>query len=180
MKKNTGELLLGSMVFTLIISVMGANMFNVVLPTISKEFYLTPSQVSWMITGYMIVYAIGSVTYGKLSERYSLKGLLTFGLLLFAIGSIAGLVAIEYWMVIAGRIVQAAGASTAAIGKVLDYGTSAVRINPIPHNSTTFVYSNIFLTLAVLIVAMATLYYVQFGRAAKMIKGDKMDSKTVA
>ncbi|MBP3963022.1 MFS transporter [Paenibacillus lignilyticus] len=111
MKKNTGELLLGIMVFTLIISVMSANMFNVVLPTISKEFYLTPSQVSWMITGYMIVYAIGSVTYGKLSQSYSLKSLLTFGLLFFAIGSIVGLVAIEYWMVIAGRIVQAAGAS---------------------------------------------------------------------
>ncbi|MEJ8546890.1 MFS transporter [Brevibacillus borstelensis] len=110
-QKNTGELLLGVLVFTLIISVMNATMFNVVLPAISKQFQLSPSQVSWIITGYMIVYAIGSVTYGKLTDRYSLKNLLTFGLLVFAIGSVVGLVAIQYWMVIVGRIVQAAGAS---------------------------------------------------------------------
>jgi hypothetical protein len=82
-QKNVGELLLGILVFTLIISVMNATMFNVVLPTISKQFQLSPSQVSWIITGYMIVYAIGSVTYGKLTDRYSLKNLLTFGLLFF-------------------------------------------------------------------------------------------------
>ncbi|MDR6880411.1 putative MFS family arabinose efflux permease [Bacillus sp. 3255] len=110
-QKTAGELLLGILVFTLIISVMNATMFNVVLPAISKQFQLSPSQASWIITGYMIVYAIGSVTYGKLTDRYSLKNLLTFGLLLFAIGSVVGLVAIQYWMVIVGRIVQAAGAS---------------------------------------------------------------------
>jgi Arabinose efflux permease len=110
-QKNTGELLLGFLVFTLIISVMNATMFNVVLPTIGNEFQLSPSQVGWIITGYMIVYAIGSITYGKLTDRYSLKNLLTFGLLVFAIGSLIGLVAVQYWMVIVGRIVQAAGAS---------------------------------------------------------------------
>lgn len=110
-QKNAGELLLGILVFTLIISVMNATMFNVVLPTISKQFQLSPSQVSWIITGYMIVYAIGSVTYGKLTDRYSLKSLLTFGLLVFAMGSVIGLVAVQYWMVIVGRIVQATGAS---------------------------------------------------------------------
>lgn len=110
-QKNNRELLLGLLVFTLIISVMNATMFNIVLPNISEQFQLSPSQASWIITGYMIVYAIGSVTYGKLTDRYSLKNLLTFGLLLFAIGSIVGLAAIQYWMVIVGRIVQAAGAS---------------------------------------------------------------------
>ncbi|MGX1830462.1 MFS transporter [Paenibacillus taichungensis] len=110
-QKNKGELLLGLLVFTLIISVMNATMFNIVLPNISKQFQISSSQASWIITGYMIVYAIGSVTYGKLTDRYSLKNLLTFGLLLFAIGSVIGLVASEYWMVIVGRVVQAAGAS---------------------------------------------------------------------
>lgn len=110
-QKNKGELLLGLLVFTLIISVMNATMFNIVLPNISKQFQISSSQASWIITGYMIVYAIGSVTYGKLTDRYSLKNLLTFGLLLFASGSVIGLVASEYWMVIVGRIVQAAGAS---------------------------------------------------------------------
>ncbi|KQY94220.1 hypothetical protein ASD24_01265 [Paenibacillus sp. Root52] len=104
-------LLLRVLVFTLIISVMNGMMFNVVLPVISKQFQLTASQSSWIVTGYLIVYAIGTVTYGKLTDRYSMKHLITFGLLLLAAGSVIGIVATQYWMIIVARIVQAAGAA---------------------------------------------------------------------
>ncbi|MBP1991236.1 MFS transporter [Paenibacillus eucommiae] len=97
--------------FTLVFSVMNASIFNVVLPVISLEFTLTPSQVSWILSSYMIVYAIGSVIYGKLADKYKLKNLLTFGLILFAAGSIVGLFATHFWMVILGRVVQAVGSS---------------------------------------------------------------------
>lgn len=108
---KTGQLLLRVLVFTLIISVMNGTMFNVVLPVISKEFELTASQVTWIVSGYLIVYAIGTVTYGKLSDKFSIKALITFGLLLLAAGSIVGVVATQYWMIIVARILQAAGAA---------------------------------------------------------------------
>lgn len=110
-REQQANKLLRVLVFTLIISVMNASMFNVALPVIRAEFGLTPSQVSWMLTGYMIVYAIGSVTFGKLADKYRLKDLLTYGLIAFALGSIIGLSASEFWMVIADRLFQAAGAS---------------------------------------------------------------------
>ncbi|MEV5028924.1 MFS transporter [Paenibacillus sp. LPE1-1-1.1] len=109
--KNNGEKLLPILAFTLVFSIMNASMFNVVMPVISKEFGITPSQVSWLLTGYMIVYAVGSVTYGKLADKYRLKDLLTFGLIFFALGSIVGLTATEYWMIVLGRILQASGAA---------------------------------------------------------------------
>nr|WP_306066394.1 MFS transporter [Paenibacillus odorifer] len=99
-QKNNGECLMRILVFTLIISVMNGTMFNVVLPVISKQFQISPSQVSWMVTGYMIVYAIGTVTFGKLTDKYSLKNLLTFGLIFLAAGSLAGILASAYWMMI--------------------------------------------------------------------------------
>lgn len=99
------------LVFALIFSVMNGTMFNVALPMIGKEFELIPSQVSWVMTSYMVLYAIGSVVFGKLADRYKLKDLLTFGLLLFAVGSIIGAFASEYWMIVLGRILQAAGAA---------------------------------------------------------------------
>lgn len=110
-ESRNAEKLLKVLVFTLIFSVMNASMFNVVLPVISAEFGLSPSEVSWMLTSYMIVYAIGSVTFGKLADKYRLKDLLTFGLLFFAAGSVVGLLATEYWMIILGRVLQASGAS---------------------------------------------------------------------
>lgn len=108
---NNGEKLMPILAFTLVFSIMNASMFNVVMPVISKEFSITPSQVSWLLTGYMIVYAVGSVTYGKLADKYRLKDLLTFGLIFFALGSIVGLTASEYWMIVLGRILQASGAA---------------------------------------------------------------------
>lgn len=110
-QKNHGERLMLILVFTLIISVMNGTMFNVVLPVISKQFQLSPSQVSWMVTGYLIVYAVGSVTFGKLTDKYSLKNLITFGLLFLVAGSLIGIVATAYWMMIVARISQAVGAS---------------------------------------------------------------------
>ncbi|AFH60667.1 MFS transporter [Paenibacillus caseinilyticus] len=108
---QAGEKLIKVLAFTLVLSVMNATMFNVALPTLSKEFQLTASQVSWVVTAYIIVYAIGSVTYGKLADKYRLKDLLTIGLSFFAFGSILGFVATEYWMIILARVLQSVGAS---------------------------------------------------------------------
>ncbi|MDF9841693.1 MULTISPECIES: MFS transporter [unclassified Paenibacillus] len=108
---NNGEQLMRILVFTLIISVMNGTMFNVVLPVISRQFQLSPSQVSWMVSGYLIVYAIGTVTFGKLTDKYSLKNLLSFGLIFLAAGSIFGIVSTQYWMMIVARLLQAVGAS---------------------------------------------------------------------
>lgn len=117
---QAGEKLIRVLFFTLILSVMNATMFNVALPSISQEFQLSPSQVSWIVTGYIIVYAIGSVTYGKLADTYRLKDLLTFGLIFFSLGSIVGLIATEFWMIIAGRILQSIGASVIpAVGMLI-------------------------------------------------------------
>ncbi|WP_141432265.1 MFS transporter [Bacillus sp. 03113] len=97
--------------FTLVISVMSATMFNIVLPEIRSDFQLSFAQVSWVSSAYMLVYAIGSVTYGKLADTFKLKNLLTYGLFFFALGSMVGLTAQAYWMVLLGRILQAMGAS---------------------------------------------------------------------
>jgi DHA2 family metal-tetracycline-proton antiporter-like MFS transporter len=97
--------------FTLIFSSMNATMFNVALPAISTEFSLHASQASWIITSYMIVYAIGAVIYGKLADQFKLKNILTIGLIFFAVGSIVGFFAANYWFIIIGRVLQAMGAA---------------------------------------------------------------------
>ncbi|MDH6370670.1 DHA2 family metal-tetracycline-proton antiporter-like MFS transporter [Paenibacillus sp. PastF-3] len=108
---ENADKLLKILVVTLIFSVMNGTMFNVALPEIGKEFNLVPSQVSWMMTSYMVVYAVGSIVMGKLADKYRLKDLLTYGLLIFALGSLIGLLASEFWIIILGRVIQAAGAS---------------------------------------------------------------------
>lgn len=103
--------LLYILAFTLILSSMSATMFNIVLPKMGEEFGLSYSQVSWVSAIYLLVYAIASVVYGKLADLIKLKNLMTFGLVLFAIGSLIGLISQDYWMVIIARVLQASGAA---------------------------------------------------------------------
>ncbi|AJY76970.1 MFS transporter [Paenibacillus beijingensis] len=110
-RQQNGEKLIRILMMTLTLSVISAFMFNIVLPQIRDEFDLTTSEVSWMSSAYTLIYAIGSVTYGKLADRYRLKNLLTFGLLLFAFGSLIGLFSQTFGMVLFGRCLQAMGAA---------------------------------------------------------------------
>ncbi len=103
--------LMGVLVVALVFSVMNGTMFNVALPVIAERFSLAPSQVSWVMTSYMVVYAVGSVVYGKLADNYPLKSLVTFGMLVFGLGSILGMAADAYATVVLGRVFQAAGAA---------------------------------------------------------------------
>ncbi|MGY4691757.1 MFS transporter [Salibacterium sp. K-3] len=108
---QTNEKLMLIVMFTLILSVMSATMFNIVLPEIVADLDLSFAQVSWVSSAYMLLYGIGAVIYGKLADSFKLKNLLTFGLIFFSLGSLIGLTAHAFWMVLLGRIFQAVGAS---------------------------------------------------------------------
>lgn len=110
-QSRTGQKLIRVLAFTLVITVMSASMFNIVLPQIAADFDLTISQVSWVSSAFLLVYAIGTMIYGKLADSYRLKSLLTFGLVFFALGSLTGLAAQNFWMVLLGRILQGIGAA---------------------------------------------------------------------
>ncbi len=97
--------------YTLFFSVLNATMFNVAIPDISRQFHLTPPEVSWVLTGYVATFGLGAITYGKLADVYPIKLLITIGLLLFNAGSLVGFFSRWFPMLIAGRLLQAVGGS---------------------------------------------------------------------
>ena len=68
------------LVLTLIITVMNGTVFNVALPTIISDLGLSMLQGSWIGTAYLTIFAVGTLTYGKLTEKFKLSTLITFGL----------------------------------------------------------------------------------------------------
>lgn len=86
-------------------------MFNVAVPDIAAEFGLLPSTASWVMTAYIVVFAVGSLLYGKLADRYSVRMLITAGVVLLNAGSLMGLLARDYPTVVAARTLQACGGS---------------------------------------------------------------------
>lgn len=90
-------------------SVLNGTMFSVSLPDIAREFALLPSEASWIVSGYIILFALASAAYGRLADRYPVRDLVTTGIILFGVGSLLGLAARWYPLLVAGRMVQAAG-----------------------------------------------------------------------
>ncbi len=103
--------LVASMCYIIFFSVLNGTMFNVALPALSDEFSLSPSGVSWVVVAYSLIFAVGSVTYGKLADIYPIRRLITIGLVLFSAGSLIGFLSEEYWMVIAARVIQGSGSA---------------------------------------------------------------------
>ncbi len=94
---------------TIFFSVLNGVMFNVAVPDIAAEFDLLPSGVSWVVTAYISLFALGSVTYGKLADRYPVRDLISVGLAVLNLGSLAGFFSVNYPMLIFARLLQASG-----------------------------------------------------------------------
>ena len=92
-------------------SAMNIAMFNVALPDIVADFQVRFGAASWVVTVFGILYAVGALVYGKLADRIGIRRLAVFGIAVFALGSIAGLFAFRFGMLMAGRILQGIGAS---------------------------------------------------------------------
>ncbi|MFS8215314.1 hypothetical protein [Paenibacillus polymyxa] len=67
--------LMGTLCLLIIFGNINMTMFNLSIPSISADFALTSSQVSWVMVGYSILMAIGAGTYGKLTESFSFRQL---------------------------------------------------------------------------------------------------------
>ena len=110
------------------ISVLQQTFVNVVVPDIGQEFRASQGQVGWVITGYLLVFAVGIPLYGRVADLYSLRGTFTLGLLGLAAGSLVCAFAPNLSLLVAGRILQAAGAAAipalgfASIAKLLPPG----------------------------------------------------------
>src|SRR3954451_2506923 len=100
------RLLLAVLISAVFISVLNSSMVNVVVPTIREQFGASEGQVGWVITGYLLVYAVGIPLYGRISDLFSLKWIFSLGLLVFAAGSLFCALAPNLLLLVFGRIVQ--------------------------------------------------------------------------
>ncbi|WP_230163501.1 MFS transporter, partial [Peribacillus simplex] len=108
-KSNQTKVLVLTLCFLVILGVMNAILFNVALVNISMDLSISTSQVSWIVVGYSMVVAIGSMVYGKLADYVSIKKLFIIAILLISLGSIIGFSNQTYSIIILARLVQASG-----------------------------------------------------------------------
>jgi len=71
--------------------------------------------VGFALGAYGLTQALFQIAYGVASDRYGRKPVIVFGLLVFALGCAIAALAPDIWWMIAGRVLQGAGAISAAV-----------------------------------------------------------------
>ncbi|MFF7374640.1 DHA2 family efflux MFS transporter permease subunit [Streptomyces massasporeus] len=96
---------------SLLIIVMANTALTVAAPDMTADLGLNSADLQWVIDGYTVPYAALMLLLGAIGDKYSRRGALVLGLIVFAGGSVFGYLADSATTVIAARAVMGAGAA---------------------------------------------------------------------
>lgn len=102
---------LGVLCLSLLIIVMANTSLTVAAPDMTADLGLSSSDLQWVIDAYTVPYAALMLMLGAVGDKYSRRGALVLGLLVFAGGSVAGALVDSSGGVIAARAVMGVGAA---------------------------------------------------------------------
>ncbi|GAP46340.1 DHA2 family efflux MFS transporter permease subunit [Streptomyces azureus] len=96
---------------SLLIIVMANTALTVAAPDMTEDLGLSSADLQWVIDGYTVPYAALMLLLGAIGDKYSRRGALVLGLVVFAGGAVSGYLAGSADAVIAARAVMGAGAA---------------------------------------------------------------------
>ncbi|MFI5802112.1 MFS transporter [Streptomyces sp. NPDC051561] len=96
---------------SLLIIVMANTALTVAAPDMTKDLGLTSADLQWVVDGYTVPYAALMLLLGAIGDKYSRRGALVLGLLVFGGGAVAGSLVDTANGVIAARAVMGVGAA---------------------------------------------------------------------
>ncbi|MFD7433125.1 MFS transporter [Streptomyces sp. NPDC059861] len=96
---------------SLLIVVMANTSLIVAAPDMTWDLDLSSSDLQWVIDGYTVPYAALMLVLGAIGDKYSRRGALVVGLLLFAGGAVTGSLVDRTELVIAARAIMGVGAA---------------------------------------------------------------------
>ncbi|MET7301602.1 MFS transporter [Embleya sp. NPDC005575] len=102
---------LGVLCLSLLIIVMANTSLIVAAPDMTRDLGLSSRDLQWVIDAYTVPYAALMLVLGAIGDKYSRRGALITGLVVFAAGSIAGSLVHSTSGVIIARAVMGLGAA---------------------------------------------------------------------
>ncbi|MET8248629.1 MFS transporter [Streptomyces sp. NPDC005202] len=96
---------------SLLIIVMANTALTVAAPDMTRDLGLSSADLQWVIDGYTVPYAALMLLLGAIGDKYSRRGALGLGLVVFGGGAVFGYFADSSTTVIAARAVMGVGAA---------------------------------------------------------------------
>jgi len=102
---------LGVLCLSLLIVVMANTALIVAAPDMTRDLALSSSDLQWVIDGYTVPYAALMLLFGVIGDKYSRRGALLAGLLVFGGGAVVGSLADTTTAVVTARMIMGVGAA---------------------------------------------------------------------
>lgn len=90
-----------------VLATLNQTALNPALPSIMDTMSVDAATVQWLVSAYSLVNAIVIPASAYLMGRFGTRRMFLFAMCLFTLGSFLGAVSVNFWMVLAGRILQA-------------------------------------------------------------------------
>src|SRR5919106_525814 len=91
---------------SLLIVVMANTSLIVAAPDMTQDLGLSSSDLQWVIDGYPVPYAALMLVLGAIGDKYSRRGALLAGVVIFAAGAVMGSLVDQTALVIAARAIM--------------------------------------------------------------------------
>ncbi|HET8581306.1 MAG TPA: MDR family MFS transporter [Candidatus Paceibacterota bacterium] len=102
-------LVMGALMLTMLLAALDQTIVSTALPRIASEFNAL-SELSWVVTAYLITSAVVTPLYGKLSDIFGRKRMLMLAVVIFLIGSVLSGISQSMLELILFRGIQGIGA----------------------------------------------------------------------
>lgn len=112
-----------AVILAIIMSVMDGTIVNVALPTLSRQFGITPAVTIWIVNAYQLIITISLLSFASLGDIYGYRKIFLWGIVIFTCASLTCALSSSFWMLVSARIVQGFGAAC-----IMSVNTALVRL----------------------------------------------------
>jgi EmrB/QacA subfamily drug resistance transporter len=114
--------------------ILDLTIVNVALPSMQASLGFSAINLQWVVVGYAIVFAGFLMLGGRAADQIGQRKTLMFGLLLFALTSMIGGVAVSQLMLVSARVIQGLSGALMAAGSLAAI-TSSFEPGPLRHKA---------------------------------------------
>jgi DHA2 family metal-tetracycline-proton antiporter-like MFS transporter len=97
--------------FYIFLAVSNGTMINVALPFVGEAFSADAGSYGWVVSGFMLTFGVLGAVVGRLADRFGLRRLYVFGVVVFSLLALLNAAASSLGMLIASRVLQGVGAA---------------------------------------------------------------------
>ncbi|HEU5037372.1 MAG TPA: MFS transporter [Nocardioides sp.] len=102
---------LGLLISAQFVVMLDTSIVNVALPSIQADMSLSSTGLSWIVNAYVLTFGGLLLLFGRVADLLGRRRMFIAGSAAFTLGTLVAASAVNEWMLVAGRVIQGAGAA---------------------------------------------------------------------